>query len=585
MRRINLNLFELFLMFLLGGGLLISSCSKDNGNIDVDRILGEENEESSDQVSIILGNDNVTIANRGGERKVDFTTNASWTASSDVDWINIQNPEGEKGKASLRFDVEANSGEERTGTITLQSNPESVSKTITVLQETGISEDFFVKAGGSGEGHSWDDATSLADALKSVVEGGVIHIAAGTYNPTRTISGGDEANDGDLTFELSKNITIIGGYPSDASFGATSDPEVNETILSGEVGSGNAYHVVTVTAPAAADAKVIVKGLTIRDGIANAGANLTINDLTFRRNNAGGVNIGGARVEFEDVNIVENFNVGGHGAGVYVSQGAVVAFTRCKINNNGDINQSNGSNAGALYIDRATVYLYDSEVKNNEARGVASGIYGYPDANIYIYNTEIANNISRSYGGGLYLRESKGVAVNTLIHDNEVIEVASRGGSGVMMYGGSELTLISSTVSHNISEIAPGGGVRLQSGNNIFKVYNSIISGNISEDGGPDIYLHTDNTSQPSINKSVVGSRVLDASGNEIEGESFNPNSMLDNDFVPVGSNNPALTLGMSESDLQTLKGNFDPKLDDRIGSDKNNKSRSGKNIMGSLVE
>lgn len=97
--------------------------------------------------------------------------------------------------------------------------------------------DYYVKTTGkaSNSGLSWAESTILDKAIKISESGDVIHIAAGIYHPTRTIEGGNSADVRDRTFEISKNISLIGGYPANASAGSVSNPNLYETIFDGDI--------------------------------------------------------------------------------------------------------------------------------------------------------------------------------------------------------------------------------------------------------------------------------------------------------------------------------------------------------------
>src|SRR5690606_17644898 len=132
---------------------------------------------------------------------------------------------------------------------------ESTNLEITVTQDPGNRNDIYVKVDGTGDGTSWAEATSLDQALAMAVDGNVIHIAAGVYTPGTTISGGNTADEGDNTFQISKNIALKGGYPADATAGAEADPATHKTILDGQ---GVAYHVVVVSSPCGEGQEVVL---------------------------------------------------------------------------------------------------------------------------------------------------------------------------------------------------------------------------------------------------------------------------------------------------------------------------------------
>jgi hypothetical protein len=122
---------------------------------------------------------------------------------------------------------------------------------------------YFVKpvSSGTGTGVSWENAATLATALSTAVSGDVIHLAAGKYTPSVLLTGG--ADDLDMTFEISKNLLLIGGYPASPAVNDTPSDE-NSTILDGEFAEGyNANHTVAVTAPAEDGKKVELRNIKI----------------------------------------------------------------------------------------------------------------------------------------------------------------------------------------------------------------------------------------------------------------------------------------------------------------------------------
>ena len=227
--------------FLLGTLLLLSlaGCKKDDDAFEP---------------KLFLGNDTFSVANTSSKHTIVFLTNQPWQVEADVDWIVFDETSGEKGKISLAFTVLENDDDERTGKITISANG-ATQQEIQVVQEAGNRDDIYVKVGASGEGYSWDDATSLENALAIAVSGNTIHIAEGVYTPTVTVTGGKQDDAGDVTFEISKYVRLKGGYPADATEGSEANHQLYTTTLSG---GGVAYHVVTVSAPKTEGQKVIL---------------------------------------------------------------------------------------------------------------------------------------------------------------------------------------------------------------------------------------------------------------------------------------------------------------------------------------
>lgn len=545
-------------------------------------LLGLASCEKDDDVSfdpeVILASESLEVPNGNSEQSIDVLTNSAWEVGSSVDWITFSETSGEKGRFDLIFSVAENEDDERTGIITIHAGSE-ISKEFTVIQEAGNRDDIYVIPGGTGEGYTWAEATNLNNALQIAVSGNTVHIAEGTYVPTTTVTGGDPADERDLTFEINKNISLKGGYPADASEGATADASVYKTILSGNDAS---YHVVTVSASKAEAQKVVLEGLIVSNGKASSeGSSAEVNGIAFRRDYGGGVTIGNAIVDIVNTEIVNNAsekNV----AGLYAFGGSVVTIKDSKVNNN-----ISEGNAGGVWISESTAYISDSEFIGNEG-GTAAGVHGYPDSKIYMNNSIIANNKGRSYGAAFYIRQnSLGILVNCIISGNT--STSKNGGGGVMMYNNNHVTLVSTTITGN-SIAGPGAGVYRRSGVNTIEIYNSIITGNESVNDGPDVDVYESDAPAPVVKNSILGSVVYDENGTEVPETVFNFISMLESsgEFVvlPVGEENPAEVFGMAAEGLIELGAGLDPVVGEEIMAfDLLFNSRAGLTTMGAYVD
>ncbi|OKL40022.1 BACON domain-containing protein [Pontibacter flavimaris] len=546
--------------FLLGALLLLN-------------LAGCKEDDAVYEPKLFLENETFSVANTSSKHTIVFLTNQPWQVASDADWVVLDQTSGEKGKISLTFNVLENDDDERTARITVTANGVTQQE-IQVVQEAGNRDDIYVKAGASGEGYTWEEATSLENALAIAVSGNTIHIAEGVYTPTVTVTGGDASDAGDVTFEIGKYVRLKGGYPADATEGSEANHQQYTTTLSG---GGVAYHVVTVSAPKAEGQKVVLEGLKITDGRAGAATtSAAINGTNFRRDYGGGVTIGNAVVDILDTEIVDNQsdkNV----AGLYAFGGSVVTIKNSKVNNN-----ISSGNAGGVWISESVAHIYDSEFRGNEG-GTAAGVHGYPEATINMYNSVIADNKGRSYGAAFYIRaNSKGLLVNCLIINNS--STSKNGGGGVMMYDNNEASIVNTTITGN-TIAGPGGGVYRRAGVNKVSIYNSIISGNVQAEDGPDVDAYEADAPAPVVQRSVLGSAAYDASGQAIEGASFNAATMLNAEYVPVGENNPALEHGMTTDDLVRIGTSLTPAVESSlITADLLQNSRSGLSTMGALV-
>lgn len=448
----------------------------------------------------------------------------------------------------------------------------------------------FVKATGTdaNDGSSWATATTLSKALEIMNPGDEIHIAAGTYMPTKMLTGGDK--EGDKTFEINKNVTLIGGYPANASDGAVAS-KANKTILSGNKKS---YHTLTVTAPVEAGKKVTIKNLEIKHGVAGpvGEGNVEVNGVKFNRSFGGGLSVGKSIIDVLDCVISDNESKQ-HVGGVYVHSGAVAKFIDTDIVGNKAI-ASSTTNCGGI-LNAATTYLIDCNVLDNEAGGVCGGIYNFDKENggaigpkLYIYNTTVAGNkagSSWSGGGGLYAREgSHSEIVNSTFYNNE----AQHGGA-IRVYTASGLNpssanIISSTFYKNNGR-GNGGAIETQPGTTV-KMYNTIVTGNTSPNGA-DVLLAENTTKSSYV---VLGNKVLDKDGSEVVGKTFDHTTMISempvNGTYMITNTSPAATLGMDANLLQSLGSTFTPPIENGIiTNDQLGNSRTDKFIMGAVVE
>ena len=166
------------------------------------------------------------------------------------------------------------------------------------LMQFAFATIYYVDADTSGA--NWYNETNfsfvLTTALSSASSGDTIFVAKGSYYPT---SGADRT----LTFTLVAGVKMYGGFTGGESSIDQRTPKINETILSGDIGttddnSDNSYHVVT--ASVAMTTTTVLDGFVIENGNANAaspndagaGINLSgtasplINNCILRNNTA-----------------------------------------------------------------------------------------------------------------------------------------------------------------------------------------------------------------------------------------------------------------------------------------------------------
>lgn len=588
--KIKSFIINIYTMALLVLGL--ASCSK------------VELESFTPEIPVIsFGQSEVRVSNGVDTIEIEVDANLPWRIKTDANWLSLIKANGVAGeKAKIAIQRNRVVTERSTKLIAYITN--DTQSELMLIQAAGdplpdVTRHFYVKVTGTitNDGLSWANATTLDNALENAVGNDVIHIAKGTYVPAKMITGGTVAQD--VTFEITENVKLIGGYPENATTGATANPAVNETILSGQLSSGQAYHVVAITAIPETDKKVSFNGISIKNGKAHtAVTNISINGINVSKGHGGGVIIAGSTVEFNNVQITGNSS-GLHAAGVFITGISNVTFRNSAVSNNTGV--ADGGNGGGIWNDGSTLTMYNSDVSGNRVGGVGGGIYAFNAARVSannLFNVTIANNEVGAIGNagrtgaGIYARErSKFVIVNSTIYGNK--NNGTNGGAGISVYGVATLDLVNSTVVANVG--GPGAGAIQTAGGgsgilnnpahvNVVNISNSIISGNT---GSPKEVAgaHT-------VNASIIASDVYNTSGAIVSGQTFDPGTAFDA-FANYGgfaktlpltnSATTAINGGMSTLQLQILASNL--ALDaDYFTIDQNNKNRSGKTVMGAAL-
>ncbi len=295
-------------------------------------------------------------------------------------------------------------------------------------------------ANGANDGTSWQNAyTDLQDAIdeaECVVN--QIWVAAGTYKPSRPYNDGEER---DKTFFMDKNLILYGGFSGTETEASQRDPEVNVTILSGDLGipgdiSDNAYSVVMTQGM---DRTFLMDGFTISDG--NADDTASSSDPWRSHGGAwynGKPSSAGDYLYSEPIiqNCIFTNNqarLGGAIGNRGIDGSAAAAFVNCKFDNNYAIERG-----GAFYNTSVGTYasahpriincLFTNNTTDTGGRGGAianTGTYGYPNVLncTFAYNSSetggAIDNSGGTYGGMrvtnciFYSNDASGASINT----------------------------------------------------------------------------------------------------------------------------------------------------------------------------
>lgn len=295
------------------------------------------------------------------------------------------------------------------------------------------SKTYYVSPTGTGDGSSWDKATTLSDALAAASAGDKIWVKG-----FETVNGADKLYKG--SFTVKSGVQLYGGF------------EGTETKLTDRETLGKPYQLKYRS--------VLSGDLQNNDKVDNV--NLIFPANTTRSDNAPHVlTLNMEPTQTSDNNntyptVVNGFTITGgqadgtdeKGGGIYVTgnntDGGNFRIERCFLFNN------YATQGGAVYVSPEVQNVNNGESLINQC---------------VIYNNAAGERAAvENQGGGVYLA-GEATVVNTSIFNN--------GNGGVRLSSGSKV--VNATIARNT-----GAGVDLTTASNSTNVYNSIIWGNTS---------------------------------------------------------------------------------------------------------
>ncbi|MCA9413376.1 MAG: right-handed parallel beta-helix repeat-containing protein, partial [Candidatus Omnitrophica bacterium] len=328
----------------------------------------------------------------------------------------------------------------------------------------------YVKQGSSGSGTSWNDAFGNPnDALAAAIAGDEIWVASGTYTP------GSQRTD---SFYLKDEVEIYGGFAGAETSRDQRDPEVNETILSGELGDpssvvDNTNNIVWVLS----NVEAHLDGFTITRGNARTGEKY-----------GGGILVQGGSIKARNLKIIDN-RADNEGGGVELEIASGSLFENCLFTQN--FSQSVG---GGLTItgDSSDISIVDCDFIDNEAAKRGGGVSGFGPRNVYFVGCLFQGNRAEE-GGGLYFSYTNGQTspknvefINTRIIENE----ATQEGGGVFFdFYWDEVLMKNCVVARNTSSMWSGVALVAPEANSRAIIENCSIFDN-SNEGLPNAENH-----------------------------------------------------------------------------------------------
>ncbi|MCB9347145.1 MAG: hypothetical protein H6573_06460 [Lewinellaceae bacterium] len=278
----------------------------------------------------------------------------------------------------------------------------------------------YVKAGGTGDGTSWVNASGDLQAMINTCNVEQVWVAAGTYKPT-------SGNDRSISFVMKNGVAIYGGFPN------TGDPDftnrdwvAHETILSGDLnnddditGSGstlsitnneeNSYHVI-LNNQNGLDNTAVLDGFTITGGNANTNP---LSDFLNSR--------GGGMYNDSSSPMVVNCTFSGNstsfvgGGGMY-NNNSSPTVTNCTFSGN----SASFGGGGGMYNNNefSSPLVTNCIFSGNSARFEGGGMLNFTLSSPVVTNCTFSGNSAGTIGGGMYNDLCEPTVTNCIFWDN-----------------------------------------------------------------------------------------------------------------------------------------------------------------------
>lgn len=270
-------------------------------------------------------------------------------------------------------------------------------------------------ANGANNGSSWINAFKhLQDALAQASGTDQIWVAKGLYKPDRgkNVVKGDRA----AAFVLKKGVAVYGGFPSGGGDFKDINPQINKTILSGDLQADdttdiipakmlddptrddNSYHVISGSGT---DFNTSLNGFIITSGNANGSFHSSYDKGGGLYCRTGSLGLS---------NCVFRANSGMLGGAMCILKDNPLLINCTFILNYAD------DSGGGIYNSRGSPILYNCVFASNFAKEKGGGVYNEYNSPIKINCTFSRNNAYA--GGGIYCHKSTSIITNCILWDN-----------------------------------------------------------------------------------------------------------------------------------------------------------------------
>jgi len=327
---------------------------------------------------------------------------------------------------------------------------------------------------GEWDGSSWDNACrSVQKAMDHAFSAGAeVWVAAGSYKPVNN-------SNREISFMLRKGVEMYGGFKGDETSRNQRDPEKNVTILSGDLGGANSYHVLV----GADDA--LLDGFTISGGCADGPVH----------NKKGGAMINYAighdtspfrpPIGFSPklVNCIFRDNYAVDGGAVYNFDRGRPSFAGCTF-----INNSAGSGGAAMDNVGSFSSYENCTFKENSCRWKGGALFLDYGSRPNLKNCKFENNKAGVHGGAIYTISRASQLESTMVNvdDSSFIKNSSgKRGGAVMNFDSSFITFTGCAFAEN--HAGKGGGAVATDFDAVTTIKECSFDGNTADQGENDM--------------------------------------------------------------------------------------------------
>ncbi|QKZ12531.1 beta strand repeat-containing protein [Spirosoma sp. KUDC1026] len=291
----------------------------------------------------------------------------------------------------------------------------------------------YVRAGASGSGNSWADASGNLQSQINFAGAQQVWVAAGTYKPTT-------GTDRTISFSMKNGVAVYGGFAGTET-SLSQRPAINpvggnpsSTTLSGNIGNAgsstdNTYHVFSHPREVALNSTAVLDGFVIRDGYDN--------DQTPSGFYGGGMYNDNSSPTIANCSFLDNTSF--LGGGMYNNGTSNPGLTNCSFRSNTAINtgggmENNGTSnpmltncsfvgnrarfGGGMGNDySSSPTLTNCSFVSNTASDTGGGMFN-GNSNPVLINCSFLSNSSVNSGGGIYNQDSNPTLTNCVLFGN-----------------------------------------------------------------------------------------------------------------------------------------------------------------------